>query len=225
VVAFDLPGHGLSSGEVATIASFDHYRHAIADVLEAVESVPGERQVIAQSTGAAAMMDYLTTEPWPQLDKVVLLAPLVRPRNWLRVRAGYWLLHRFRDRLPRKFVENSSDRQFLRFVRADPLQPQTLSVVWVGALQRWVKEFLQRPGRSLPLLVIQGDVDGTVDWKYNLRQIRRLFPNAEIHTIAGAGHHLVNESASIRSNYLALVDAYLGESGRRSPSTSATLAE
>jgi alpha-beta hydrolase superfamily lysophospholipase len=223
VVAFDLPGHGLSSGKVATIASFDHYRHAIADVLKAVESVPGERQVIAQSTGAAAMMDYLTTQPWPQLDKVVLLAPLVRPRNWLRARVGHLLLHRFRDDLPRGFAENSSDREFLRFVRTDPLQSQTLSVVWVGALQRWLKEFLKRPGRSLPLLVIQGDADGTVDWKYNLRQIERLFPNAKFHTIAGAGHHLVNESASIRSNYLALVDAYLGVSGRPPASTSATL--
>jgi alpha-beta hydrolase superfamily lysophospholipase len=86
----------------------------------------------------------------------------------------------------------------------------------VGALQRWLKEFLKRPGRSLPLLVLQGDTDGTVDWQYNLRQIRRMFPNVEVHIIVGGGHHLVNESASIRSDYLALVDAYLGGSSQRS---------
>jgi alpha-beta hydrolase superfamily lysophospholipase len=212
VVAFDLPGHGLSTGEVAAIVSFDHYRHAIADVLKAVDSLPGERQVIAQSAGGAAVMDYLTTQPWPQLDKVVLLAPLIRPRSWLRGWVGYLLLRRFRDRLPRKFAENSSDREFLRFLRADPLQSHTLSVVWVGALRRWLKEFLKRPGRPLELLVIQGDADGTVDWTFNMRQIERLFPRARIHIIAGAGHHLANESASIRSNYLVLVDAYLGES-------------
>lgn len=212
VVAFDLPGHGLSTGDIATIASFDHYRHAIADVLKAVDTLPGERQVIAQSAGGAAVMDYLTTEPWPQLEKVVLLAPLIRPRHWLRARAGYLLLRRFRDRLPRKFAENSSDREFLRFLRADPLQSHTLSVLWVGALHRWLRKFLKRPGRSLELLVLQGDADGTVDWTYNMRQVERLFPRARIHIIAGAGHHLANESASIRSYYLALVDAYLGES-------------
>lgn len=225
VVAFDWPGHGLSTGERATIDDFDRYRLAIADVLDAVIALPGERYVIAQSTGGAAVMDYLTTPPWPLLDKVVLLAPLVRPHNWRRVQLGYLLLHKFKDRLPRKFAKNSSDKEFLRFLRADPLQSKTLSVAWAGALRRWLRDFLKRPARALPLLVIQGDNDGTVDWTYNLVQIERLFPELRTHIVHGAGHQLANESAKIRSNYLAVVDQYLNQSGLPLSPTSATLKE
>ncbi len=211
VVAFDWPGHGLSTGERASIDSFDDYRHAIIDVLAAVATLPGERQVIAQSTGGAVIMDVLTRESPPHFTKVVLLAPLVRPRGWLWVRAGHALLHRLVTRLPRGFSANSSDLEFLQFVRSDPLQAQTLSLAWIGALRRWLPNFLRRPSQPDQLLVLQGDCDGTVDGPYNLRQIQRLFPAARMQMIAGAGHHLANETAAIRSDYLQLVGNYLDQ--------------
>jgi alpha-beta hydrolase superfamily lysophospholipase len=213
VVAFDLPGHGLSTGNEADIDSFERYRQAIADVLEAVATLPGSRQVIAQSAGAAAVLEYLTSDPKVDFSRVVLLAPLVRPKNWLLVRAGHQLLHRFVDHIPRKFAQNSSDRGFLEFLQTDPLQSKILPVGWIGALKQWLPNFLRRPGQCRELLILQGDNDDTVDWKYNLKRLQQMFPRAVVHMIPGAGHHLANESASIRSKYLAVVSSYLDEDG------------
>lgn len=161
---------------------------------------------------------------------MVLLAPLVRPKNWLQVRVAHQLLHRFVDHLPRKFAPNSSDGDFLKFLQTDPLQSKILPVGWIGALKQWLPNFLRRPGQSRELLILQGDNDGTVDWKYNLKRLQQMFPSAVVHMIPGAGHHLANESASIRSNYLAVVGRYLDRDGLDNEAlpakqTSATLTE
>ena len=58
VLIFDLPGHGLSSGEPAVIDDFGDYSRAIDDVLGAVNLPPLPLWVMAQSTGGAALVDY-----------------------------------------------------------------------------------------------------------------------------------------------------------------------
>jgi lysophospholipase len=220
---FDLPGHGLSSGERANVDEFSRYRRAIADVVSTLGSRLAGWQVLAQSTGAAAVMDYLTTVDRHRFERIVLLAPLVRPRAWLRIKATHALFHRFRESVPRDFAVNSNDPEFLRFLPTDPLQARVIPVPWVGALRRWVPDILKRQSRDDDLLVIQGDEDGTVDWRYNIRQVRRPFPNARVEMIAGARHHLANESAEIRSKYLSLVAHYLEAGPQREPGGSATL--
>ena len=70
-----------------------------------------------------------------------------------------------------------------------------------------------------PALVLQGDQDTTVDWRYNTRQIDKLFPGSDVRYLEGAGHQLANESVELRAAYLAEVTAYvdslLGDSARR----------
>ena len=61
--------------------------------------------------------------------------------------------------------------------------------------------------------MIQGDADGTVDWRYNMGFVRALFPGSRVEYLPGAGHQLANESASYRSTYLAFVVAWLAQSG------------
>lgn len=208
VVAFDLPGHGLSTGPPAEIGDFSEYRQAIADVLDCTSFLTGPRHVIAQSTGGAATMDFLQLEP-PVFDRVVLLAPLVRPHGWGRIRLAHSLLHRFVDAVPRRFAENSQDPEFLAFIREDPLQHDAIPVCWIGALRRWLRRFLQRPPCPQPLLVLQGDNDGTVDWRYNLGQIRRHFPEARVAMLPGGRHHLVNEHEALRELLLGHLEAWL----------------
>jgi alpha-beta hydrolase superfamily lysophospholipase len=210
VVAFDLPGHGLSTGTSVAIGSFRDYGEAIRDVLAAAELPPLPWQAMAQSTGGAALVEFARHHrPWPFIG-TVLLAPLLRPAGWWKVRAAHALVHRFTDTVPRGFAENSSDRDFLAFVRNDPLQSHRIHVSWVGALRRWLADLpLQDLGVG-PVLLVQGDADTTVDWRYNLPRYGKLFPGLRVELVHGAGHQLANESSLLRERYLTVVDQYLG---------------
>ncbi|MFV0275758.1 MAG: alpha/beta hydrolase [Parahaliea sp.] len=209
VLAFDLPGHGLSSGEPASINTFDHYGDSIAAVLAQAGLPPLPLWVMAQSTGAAALINFVRRNPWPGVG-TVLLAPLLRPVHWSRVRVSHTLLHRFIDSVPRRFGENSSDTDFLAFVQEDPLQPRRIPVDWVGALSNWLAELPLEDLGTGPALIVQGDKDGTVDWRYNLPHIGKLVPNSSSQMVRGAGHHLANEAEGYRQLYQRAVDRYLG---------------
>ena len=58
---------------------------------------------------------------------------------------------------------------------------------------------------------MQGDRDGTVDWRYNVPRLERLFPEARVRYVEGAGHQLANESEALRADYLSDVTEYLME--------------
>ena len=212
VLIFDLPGHGLSSGESAVIDDFSDYSCAIADVLRTVSMPPLPLWVMAQSTGCAALVDYASKYSWP-FAASVLLAPLIRPVRWKRVKAACLLLNSIVDSLPRKFSPNSSDLEFQRFLSSDPLQSQRISLRWVSALQRWLSQLRYRDLGVGPALISQGEHDATVDWRYNVGVIRQLFPASEVVYLRGAGHQLANETNKIRSDYLLHVEAWLADVG------------
>ena len=210
VLMFDLPGHGLSSGEPAVIDDFADYGRAVAAVLAAAEMPDLPLWSMAQSTGCAALIEFARLGSWP-FAATVLLAPLVRPWGWQRVRLGHMLLGHFIDGVGRKFAVNSSDQAFLQFVQQDPLQSRRVSMRWVGALRRWLATL---PGTDLgvgPALVVQGDADKTVAWRFNIQYISRLFPGSQLEIMPGAGHQLANESPTLRQCWLDRVTAYLGD--------------
>jgi len=209
VVIFDLPGHGLSSGDSAEIDDFADYSRAIDDVLKGVLLPDLPLWVMAQSTGCAALVHFARSHGWP-FSKAVLLAPLVRPVSWLKVRVAHKLLHRFTDHIPRTFNNNSSDLEFLEFIQRDPLQSRKVSVRWVGALKRWLSDLVPSDLGVGPVLVIQGGEDQTVDWKYNLGFIDKLFPGCRVEYLPGAGHQLANESEELRQRYYRVIDQFLG---------------
>lgn len=208
VVAFDLPGHGLSAGDRVSIEDFSDYRRALEDILSACRCLPGSRRVIAQSTGGAAVLDYLI-QGGSDIERVVMLAPLVRPRGWFWVLPAHVVLHRFKDSVRRKFAENSNDPEFLEWIRTDPLQSESLSIPWIGALRRWIKALPREPvACEVPLLLIQGDADATVDWRYNVKRIQQLISSSRVEYLAGGRHHLANESLPVRQSVYALVDEF-----------------
>lgn len=212
VLAFDLPGHGLSDGEPGAIDDFADYSRAIADVLDTV-SLPGlPLWVMAQSTGGAALMEYAGNYDWP-FAATVLLAPLVRPTGWPGIQLGYTVLHHFIDSVPRTFAENSSDLEFLDFIRADPLQSDHISLRWIAALRSWLRRLEHRDLGVGPALIIQGDEDGTVDWRYNVDVVRTLFPGSRVEYLPRAGHQLANETEAYRNEYLGWAAAWLAQYG------------
>ncbi len=209
VVAFDLPGHGLSSGEPAVIDDFSRYGQAVADVLAACAVLQLPWYAMAQSTGGAALVEYARTHHWPFV-RCVLLAPLIRPLHWWRITLGHRLLHRWKDKLPRTFNRNCSNDEFLAFQREDPMQSQVTPLAWVGALRRWLDGLEFSPLHHAPVLMLQGDNDGTVDGPYNAAHMPELFTACEVQWLEGAGHQLANESPAIRRDYLARCDRFFG---------------
>ncbi|MDF3932576.1 alpha/beta hydrolase [Pseudomonas citronellolis] len=211
VIACDLPGHGLSNGAAASINDFEEYQAVLAGLLEqaAQLGLPQPWHLCGQSTGGAILLDYLLTgAPRPELGRTLLLAPLVRPRAWGWSKLSYQLLRPFVGSIPRKFTENSNDADFLTFLRdRDPLQPRILPTAWVGALARWIPHIEGAPPSPQSLLVVQGDADETVDWRYNLRVLEGKFERIECLLLTGARHHLANESEALRRRYF----DFLGE--------------
>lgn len=208
VLVFDLPGHGLSSGEPAAIDDFKEYGLAVSSVLAAADLPDLSWWAVAQSTGCSALMEFSRTTNWP-FRTAVFLAPLIRPKGWQQIRIAYALLHRFIDGTKRNFAENSSNKNFLTFIRQDPLQSKKISVRWVGALKRWLADLPMKDLGMGPILVLQGDADETVAWRRNMIDMPILAPDCKIIYLKGAGHHLANESDEIRARYLPEIDAYL----------------
>jgi alpha-beta hydrolase superfamily lysophospholipase len=211
VMVFDFPGHGLSSGERATIQSFDSYQKVFVECLHFFQSMVQQPiHLLAQSMGAAIVMHYLLID-WREEDKlvgkVILFAPLVRPAAWKQALWSHRFLSLVVSSIPRSYSNNSEDPLFLDFVRyQDPVQHDRLPTQWVGAMIGWVKTFEALAGNNFPVWIIQGDHDQTVDWQYNLEHLKIKFPCARICLVKGAGHHLAGESDRLQEKVFAFMD-------------------
>lgn len=214
VVIYDLPGHGLSTGARASITAFSQYQQLLRQMLQTFQ--PHITQPIfamGQSTGGAVLMEYLLTAEPCVIDKAVLLAPLFRPARWPLATVLYRLAKPFLRRVRRGRMVNSGDVDFNEFLdHRDPLQEWSLPVDWVTAMMQWIAYFQTLPVSRQTVLLIQGDADRTVDWCHNLQEIRRHFPAMQLQMLHGAQHHLANETAAYRQQYLATVAAYLQDS-------------
>jgi alpha-beta hydrolase superfamily lysophospholipase len=216
VVIFDMPGHGLSSGEVASIESFDVYCKVLLCLLDAMDNaeLPGPWHLLGQSTGAAVMIDCLLKNRFPKqfpLTRFIALAPLLRPYAWQKSRFLFSLSRLFLSSTKRKFSENSHDQKFLDFLKfEDQLQSKLLMRDWILAMVKNQRQFGLAAVNQTSLQIIQGTADTTVDWEYNLEEFKAKFPNLLIEQIPGARHHLVNESEAYRGQVFAALDRALG---------------
>jgi alpha-beta hydrolase superfamily lysophospholipase len=210
VVTFDQPGHGLSSGERASIGSFDEYVQVLADVLVHYQAtLPGPWYIIGQSMGGAVVMEYLARQPDHGFREVVLLAPLIRPANWRLARWAYLLARYTIKERPRTITDNAENAEFLELMRRDPLAPMVLPVQWVTAMVTWMKAFEARGELPFEPLVVQGHADRTVDWRHNLDMLRQK-TRPTVLEIPEARHHLVNESDPIRQQIFDWLKPRLG---------------
>ncbi len=210
VVGCDLPGHGLSGGDRASIDGFSSYQSVFGKLIELTQQKAQPLSFVGQSTGAAIISDYLLTHPDQNAEQLVYLAPLVRPRYWLAIRTLYLILGRGLRQVPRKFTDNSHDSAFLEFIQhQDPLQNRHTCTTWIGSMIRWQSAYLGLPSRTdLRPMIIQGQQDNTVDWRFNLKVLRRQFPQAEELLLPTGKHNLANEIPSIREAYFAWLDQH-----------------
>ncbi|MGY2263091.1 phospholipase BipL [Pseudomonas sp. SDO55104_S430] len=205
VIACDLPGHGLSSGERASIRDFAEYQDSLQGLFAEAKSLdlPQPWHLCGQSTGGAIVIDHVLNAGTdsPAQGQVILLAPLVRPRDWGWSQVSYYLLKPFVRGIARRFSENSNDPDFLPFLQADPLQARRLPTAWVGALSRWIKHIEAAPRSQRQPLIVQGQADMTVDWRHNLEVLKAKFDRPQVLMLPEGRHHLANETLAMRGEY------------------------
>ena len=199
VLCYDLPGHGLSSGELAAIQSFRQYDEVFQGALDWLQTyLSGPIVVMGQSTGGAVIINYLLSRGLDKqtspFAKIYLLAPLVRPVNWKMSKLFYYLARPFVKQLKREFAQNSHNQDFLDFLKQhDPLQPLFLKTQWVGAMKKWIRFIEALPQVDLDIHVIQGTDDGTVDYRHNMLVLERKFSGFQVTFVEQGRHHLANE--------------------------------
>ena len=133
------------------------------------------------------------------LAHYVLLCPLLYPVGWSLSRYVFYLARSIFSEISRSFARSSHDDGFLRFLKEhDCLQARTLPTAWVTAMADYQQRFAEAAQSEVPVQIIQGTDDGTVNWRKNLPLIRKKFPAGRAYLLENARHHLVNESAAFQ---------------------------
>jgi alpha-beta hydrolase superfamily lysophospholipase len=209
VAVFDLPGHGLSSGERGAVEDFKAYVLTFKDFIKiCAPRLVKPFHLVAHSTGCAIAFEYLQEAPEAEFDKVAFLAPLVHHAKWDLSKFGVSIAKLFVDSLPRKFRENSSDAEFLDFMRTDPLQGKRLSIKFLDALYTWNDRARLYDAVSSSVLLIQGKEDEIVDWHYNVGFLKAKINGVTLELIDDAKHQLANECKEIRDKVFDLIFDY-----------------
>lgn len=211
IITFDLPGHGLSSGKRADIDTFDTYSGLLTHVIRESHSMTkNPYHLVGHSTGAAAIINILLEKEIKDISKIVLVSPLIRSNHWTASIIGTWTAGLFTDEISRKFRNNSSNMEYLYFIRKrDFLQHKKFPLNWFRALKEWNSKIVLKSKSSRDIMVIQGTSDSTVDWVYNLDFIKEKFPNSNIIKISNAEHQLYNETPEIRKGVFNSIVTYL----------------
>ncbi len=210
VCLFDTVGHGLSEGHPAAVKSFQIY----LDILDAVSAMfvdvhQCQLNAIGQSTGGGVLIHHQLRQPKSRFQQVITLGPLLRCSGWWWVTRLNRVLRLFLEDIPRNFSASSHDQGFVTFLKdADPLQSQTLSLQWITAMVAAEAQFYEYSGSENPLIVIQGDADEVVDWRYNLPQFKQRFKQLEVSMIPGAMHQLAFEADNYYQQVCDVLDGY-----------------
>jgi len=200
VVAFDLPGHGMSDGSPADINSFSTYSLVIHDFIKLYGKDLSENwHLIGHSTGSSAIIDYLCNYE-NIFRSVTIVSPLIHSVYWDISKFGEQVFGKIIDTIPRVFRRSSTDKEYLRFIKKnDPLQTRKIPLNWTSSLIKWNVYLQNISPLDDKVFIIQGKKDIIVDWKYNIPFLQSLFPNSQTIYIEKGKHDLFNESDSIKT--------------------------
>ncbi|MBC8183854.1 alpha/beta hydrolase [candidate division KSB1 bacterium] len=210
IAVYDLPGLGLSSGERGAINNFGEYADIHKTFISLYKNyLPRPFHLIGHSTGCAITYEYLNNNQNSDFEKIIFLAPLVRHAYWGISKIGYFLVRPFTKTVPRVFRKNSSDQSYLEFVKNDPLQNRRIPLKFPTALIKWDKRIKQYDQLERTIYIIQGTKDSVVDWKYNIKFLKKKIETVHLKLIENAKHQLVNENATIRAEVFEGIESFL----------------
>jgi alpha-beta hydrolase superfamily lysophospholipase len=197
ISAYDLRGHGRSEGPRIYASSYESLLRDIDSNLEATrDRFPGLPLVLyGHSFGAAQVLCYVLKRR-PKLACVVAGSPGLAsgvPQPAVKVFAGRILsviAPKLRIPLGSPLESLSHDPEWIEKTRRDPLYDEKLSAR-IGILQmdtnKWI---LAQTSFPLPLLIMQGTADQTVDPAVNAAFARRLGGDVTFKLWEGLGHEL-----------------------------------
>ncbi len=193
IIAYDLPGHGLSGGVRAGLEDFEEYRTSLDRVMAYWDLSFKETLFIGHSTGAAILLDRLLSGQ--QLGGAVLASPLIRFRHYSG--AVFMTEHLFHGKGSIRVSEKpvTSNPTFNEKKRQDPLAIKRMPLNWPLAVRTWEKNLPEgeRPC-STDLLLLQGERDWVVSYEENITRILDWFPRTRIRYYPGLKHHILNEA-------------------------------
>jgi alpha-beta hydrolase superfamily lysophospholipase len=212
VAGIDLPGHGLSTGTPTGIEDFSVYGAAVQALVDAVSHVaPKPFAAVGHSMGCASLLEY-RLKGGNQPQRYLFIAPLVRSTMFGLSQFGFALMQPFVDNLPRVYQKTTGDSDYLEFKEFnDPLQSDRVDPSWVRALFNWNSRIEETEMPPMDLVIIQGDQDRVVDFKYNLDFLSSRILNTRVYMIAGARHELPKEIPLYKDDLFRLVLETLNE--------------
>lgn len=196
VVAGDMPGHGRSGGVRGGIDSFDTYTAYCHEIIEAWGLVASEVIGIGHSTGASILINYSRQSSIPFMG-LVFAAPLIKINYHNLIDKGIDFAHPKIMEIPARRMKSCRNRVFLKTKWNDPMGVKKFSISWVRALVEWNRHWIDFTS-EIPLLVLQGKKDTTVEWKNNIPILERCYINSEIMLYKRMGHHILNEKEGFR---------------------------
>ena len=195
VISWDQPGFGLSTGQRGFCKSFNDYV-AVAEVMLKKfedEEESASHFFIGHSAGCAQIISLIRDRKLKQQDKVIFIAPLVHCVHWKLVTVSLSVFGSLLKRVSRRFKKISSNKDFEFKLRADHLEDKFIDIAWPKAMVQWEKTLIDLKTPIFHTLILQGDLDTTVDYQYNLKWLEEKFSNLEKIEIKGGHHHLHNE--------------------------------
>lgn len=199
VFCLDLPGHGLSSGDVADIKEFSEYGGMLELFdFEELKKEYTEINFIAHSAGTISFLERRKKVELP-FKKVILVAPLVRSLHWKKSMFLHKILKRIVKKVPRRrdgtprFKElRAKDKHYINFTPSS----------WVSALKKWEKEIRDYSNTFEDKVhIIYGSHDAIVLNYYSRNVYSRIFKSPSFYEIQGATHHMDLDPKSISDTF------------------------
>ncbi|MEA2012720.1 MAG: alpha/beta hydrolase [Verrucomicrobiota bacterium] len=212
VIAYDMPGHGLSGGTPASIKDFKEYSSVMRNILVfAKKNYILPDIIIAHSTGCSAVLQFIAEEKTLDLSKIILIAPLVRSTHWKLSKVVYYSSKLILWKsAPRLFPKVSNDIEFLNFLKyGEPIQYKKIPYQWLNALYKWEKITHLWKTKKIDVTMIFATADTTTDWKYNMQFLKKKFPKSNFSEIPNGRHALLNDSYKYRKQVFQIIEKTL----------------